>query len=234
MQKHPDQIRRMFGRIAHRYDLMNRLITFGQDRSWRRRVLELADPPWGGSLLDVGTGTGAIARQATRRRTDLHVVGCDFSPRMLGVARTSRGGERVEWERADALDLPFPDQSFDCVTSGYLVRNVADIALAFREQARVLRGGGRVVCLETAPPPSGVLSPLVSFYLHRVLPRIGQLVVGDRRAYRYLTESTLDFLEPQRVAEVMEGAGLEVECIERRMFGTQTILAAVKPGQERG
>jgi demethylmenaquinone methyltransferase/2-methoxy-6-polyprenyl-1,4-benzoquinol methylase len=148
---------------------------------------------------------------------------------MLSVARTSRGGAPVEWKRADALDLPFPDGSFDAVTSGYLVRNVAEIAVAFREQARVLRAGGRMVCLETAPPPSGVLLPLVNFYLHHILPRIGQLVVGVRRAYRYLTATTVEFLEPERVAELVEGAGLEVECIERRMFGTQSIIAARKP-----
>jgi demethylmenaquinone methyltransferase/2-methoxy-6-polyprenyl-1,4-benzoquinol methylase len=148
---------------------------------------------------------------------------------MLRVARSAPGGRRVRWRPADALDLPFPDRSFDCVTSAYLVRNVADLRRAFSEQARVVRPGGRVVCLETVPPPHGLPSPLVLFYLHWVLPRLGALIVGDRPAYRYLTDSTIDFLSPEALADRMGDVGLTVQSIETHMFGTQAILAAVRP-----
>lgn len=224
----PEQVCEMFGRLSRRYDLMNRLITLGRDGSWRRRVVALAAPPAGGRLLDVGTGTGAIARLAARQHPRLEVVGCDFSPRMLRVAAESPFGDAVRWRLADALELPFPDESFDCVTSGYLLRNVTDVGRALREQARVLRPGGRLVCLETAPPPKGLLRPLLCLYLRQALPRVGRLVVGDAPAYRYLAETTAQFAEPEALAARVRGAGLEVTSVERRMFGTQTIVAARK------
>lgn len=222
-------VRTMFDHIAARYELMNSVMTFGRDRAWRRRVIELAAPPANGSLLDVGTGTGSIAREAARRRNDLRIAGCDFSPQMLDVAKNSRRGDRVAWHLADAFALPFPDATFDCITSGYLIRNTGDPAVAFREQARVLKPGGRIVCLETAPVPAGIWSPVVRLYLRCVLPTLGRLLAGAGSAYNYLGTTTEHFIAPERMAEIItKEAGLKVETIERRMFETQAIVAATK------
>lgn len=222
-------VRTMFDHIAARYELMNSVMTFGRDRAWRRRVLELAAPPAKGSLLDVGTGTGAIARAAAQRRNDLHITGCDFSPRMLEIAKNSPCGDRVAWHLADALALPFPDAVFDCVTSGYLIRNTGAPAAAFREQARILKPGGRLVCLETAPVPSGIMSPLIRFYLRCVLPALGRLLAGAGPAYGYLGATTEEFISPERMAAIIrDEGGLTMEATERRMFGTQAIIAATK------
>jgi demethylmenaquinone methyltransferase/2-methoxy-6-polyprenyl-1,4-benzoquinol methylase len=170
-------------------------------------VREAALPP-GGRLLDVASGTGDIALEALARDPTCRVVAADFSQRMMRVGRQRRGGRRMSWCAADALALPFADASFDAVTSGYLLRNVADRAGAFREQARVVRPGGRVVCLDTSPPPPSPLRPLARFYLRRVIPLLGRLVAGDGRAYAYLAASTEGFKSPEELAAIMGEAGL--------------------------
>ncbi len=222
-RRRAEYVRAMFGRIAPRYDLMNRLMTFGRDRAWRRYAVEQAALPPGGRLLDVATGTGEIAFEALRQDGGLRVTGADFAPEMMRVGRERPGGERLRWVNADALALPFPDASFDAVTSGYLMRNVIDVARAFREQVRVVRPGGRVVCLETSPPPPGLLSPLVGFYLRAVIPLLGHLIAGDSSAYTYLPESTEAFRSPEELAALMRAAGLVDVRFRRFMLGTMAV-----------
>lgn len=232
-QKHPRAVQDMFARIAGRYDLMNRLMTAGRDRAWRRRVVDLAALPSGGCLLDLGSGTGAIALEALRRRPDALVVGADFTLEMmrLGQAKsveTGPGRPAPAWVGADALRLPFPDNTFDAVTSGFLMRNIADVEVGFAEQRRVVKPGGRVVCLETSPPPDNALRPFIDFYLQRVIPVLGHLITGQADAYRYLPASTQAFLTPEALGAIMEGVGLRQVHYERWMFGTITILVGVK------
>lgn len=228
VDKNPEKVRAMFGGIARDYDLMNTLMTLGRDRSWRRYVAAEAAPPPGGSVLDIGCGTGGIALTLAGRYPGVKVTGADFTEAMLDVARTRPGAGQVEWKVADATALPFADGAFDAVTSGYLVRNVPDPLAAFREQARVVRPGGRVVCLETAPPPGSMVLPLVNLHLKYVIPLLGSMVARDRGAYTYLPETTKNFLSPDALARVVEKAGLTIVRVRRFMFGTQTVITAIK------
>jgi demethylmenaquinone methyltransferase / 2-methoxy-6-polyprenyl-1,4-benzoquinol methylase len=225
--RRPLKVRRMFDRIARSYDLLNRLITFGRDEAWRRYVVRKASLSEDGSVLDVGTGTGRIAFALRRRSPGARVVATDFSREMLNVARENPDAERISWVRGDALSLPFPDASFDAVVSGYLVRNVQDPLAAFREQARVLKRGGRVVCLETSTREA---PPFVRFYLHRVIPFVGALIAHDHAAYTYLPKSSGDFLSTEELALVMEKSGFEVVEVKKLMFGTQIVITAERSG----
>ncbi len=225
-------VRDMFGRIARRYDLMNRLMTFGRDRAWRRYVIQQADLPEGGSMLDVAVGTGDIAFEALNRVKDLKVVGTDFSIPMMRVGQQRVNGRRVLWCDADALRLPFPNGRFDAVTSGYLMRNVIDIRRAFEEQHRVLKPGGRVICLDTSPPPDNLLKPFIMLHLKFVIPLLGRLITGDSAAYAYLPESTQQFKTPDELAAIMREAGLQDVRYRRFMFGTMAVHVGVRPESE--
>lgn len=215
----------MFGRIAGRYDLMNRLMTGGQDVVWRRQVIDLAQLPLGGRLLDLGTGTGDLAFEALRRDPASCLVGGDFTLEMMRVGRRRPNGGRVRWAGIDALCLPFESSQFDAVTSGYLMRNVGDANLgqAWAEQFRVLRSGGRVVCLDSTPPPRNLVRPFILFHLRVVIPLLGRLVAGASEAYTYLPESTEGFLSAERLAERIVQAGFREVGFRRLMFGTMAI-----------
>lgn len=208
----------MFDRIAGRYQRMNALMTMGRDRAWRRAVVQEAALPPGGRLLDVASGTGDIALEALAGDPSGTVVAADFSLGMMRVGRHRSGGGRILWCAADAFALPFADAVFDAVTSGYLLRNVGDRVGAFREQARVVKPGGRIVCLDTSPPPPSLLRPFVRFYLRRVIPLLGRLVAGDRPAYAYLAASTEGFKAPAELAAIMREAGL-VDVRHRSFMG---------------
>jgi demethylmenaquinone methyltransferase/2-methoxy-6-polyprenyl-1,4-benzoquinol methylase len=222
----------MFGSIAARYDILNTLMSFGMDQVLRRRVVAAAALPAEGRLLDVGAGTGKIALAARRRHPRALIVAADLTTEMMIVGR-GKSGDEVLWCCADALNLPFPDKSFDAVTSGFLVRNVPDIHRAFSEQARVVRPGGTVVCLDTNPPPGGVLGILVRFHLDVVIPFLGTLLTGNLPAYRYLPESTKSFKTPGEVAEIMHSAGLEQVAFSRAMFGTMSIVRGMRPPEQK-
>ena len=222
-------VRSMFDRIAGRYQLMNRLITFGQDTAWRKLVVRESGLAPGGLLLDAATGTGDIALEALRQVDGIVAVGADFSLEMMRVGRERDGGERIRWCAADALSLPFPDASFDAVTSGYLIRNVPDAGAAFREQLRVVKPGGRVVCLDTCPPPPNLLRPFTLFYFRHVIPLLGRLVAGDGEAYAYLTRSTEGFKAPRELGAIMEEAGLVRVRFHLFMFGTMAVHVGERP-----
>jgi demethylmenaquinone methyltransferase/2-methoxy-6-polyprenyl-1,4-benzoquinol methylase len=173
-------VRAMFDAIAPRYDLVNRLMTFGLDVRWRRRavrLLRLTD----GTVLDIACGTGDLCREL--HRSGLHPVGLDLSLGMLRAARTP--GPRVQ---GDALRLPLPDASVDGVTCGFALRNLVDLEPFFDEVARVVRPGGRIALLEVAEPPNGLLRWGHGVYFGKVVPRIGGLL-SDASAYRYLPRS---------------------------------------------
>ncbi|MDJ0801415.1 MAG: ubiquinone/menaquinone biosynthesis methyltransferase [Desulfobacterales bacterium] len=221
-------VRSMFARIAARYDLMNRLMTFGQDRVWQRAVVVRAALKPGGRLLDIGCGTGGIAKTAGSDPS-LRITAADFTLEMLQQGRTALPQRRLEWCCADALALPFADGTFDAITSGYLLRNVVAIDRALAEQVRVAKPGARIVCLDTAPPERHVLQPLVDFHMHRVIPWLGGLVSGDHDAYRYLPQSTQAFKTPAELARLMRAAGLVDVVYQQRMFDTVTIICGTVP-----
>jgi demethylmenaquinone methyltransferase/2-methoxy-6-polyprenyl-1,4-benzoquinol methylase len=215
-------VRDVFTRIAARYDLMNRLMTGGQDVNWRREVIARADLHPGDRLLDLGAGTGDLGREALRQQPQAAVVAADFTLKMMTVGKISRP-ELRDWNAADALHLPYPDASFDVVVSGYLLRNVSDIQQALREQYRVLRPGGRIVSLDTTRPRKNLLYPFISFYLHTVIPALGWLLTRQRDAYTYLPDSTEHFLRAEELAARMATVGFREVVFRRRMFGTMAI-----------
>ncbi len=228
-ETHGAAIQEMFGRIAARYDLMNRLMTFGQDRRWRRFVVRQARLTPGDWLLDIATGTGDIAFEARRQTPDLHVIAADFTLPMMVIGKRRADAEDVAWQAADTLRLPYADQSFDAVTSGYLFRNVNDISGALSEQLRVLKPGGRLVTLDTTPPPHNLLRPFIQFHLKFVIPTLGRIISGNADAYRYLPESTLGFKTADELAALMRAAGLVDVGYKRFMFGTMAVHWGIKP-----
>ena len=226
--KNPEQVQKMFGRISKRYELMNYIITFGQVSRWRDLIIEAIGPVTDGSMLDAGTGTGAIACLAKNKFPGLLVFGLDFTKEMLTVAEQNRKCGPVSWVMGDALTLPFPDGSFNVVTSGYLIRNVTDVDKAFSEQKRVLKPGGTLICLDTSPPRGKLSSFASTFYMMKVVPLLGQIIGGDKAAYEYLPGTTKDFMTTDELAEKIKNAGLDVTSIKKLMFSTQSLIKAVK------
>ncbi len=218
-----DYVQNMFDRIAARYNLMNRLMTFGQDLRWRRFVIQKARLQAGETLLDLATGTGDIAFEALRQVPGVNVVGGDFSLGMMRVGQHLTYGDQVGWAGADALNLPFPDGSFDAITAGYLMRNVIDIPRAFAEQKRTLKAGGRLVILDTSPPPMNLLRPFILFHLRVVIPTLGRLISGNGDAYEYLPESTQQFKTPEELAALMRESGLRNVQYKTFMFDTMAV-----------
>lgn len=229
-QERARYVQGMFARIAGRYDLMNRLMTAGQDRRWRRITIQEARLPAGGKLLDIATGTGEIALEGLRQHPDILAVGGDFVVEMMLVGRQIPERSAIRWLAADTLALPFPDETFDAVTSGFLMRNVIDVAGAFREQVRVTRPGGRIVVLESSPPKENLLQPFIHIHLNHIIPTLGKLIAGDAEAYRYLPDSTQEFQDPESLVTIMRRTGLKHVHYKIFMFGTIAIHAGQKPG----
>lgn len=224
-QERARAVRGMFTRLAKRYDLMNRLMTGGQDMRWRREVIRRARLAPGGSLLDLGAGTGDLTGEALRQVPACRVVAADFTLAMLRVGKSRLA---AQWCAADALCLPFPDETFDAVVSGFLMRNVVDIRQSLVEQRRALQPGGRIVILDTTRPRRGLLWPFIWVHLNLVIPLLGRLVAGQGEAYQYLRQSTQGFVRAEELAAHMAAAGFKQIGFQRLMFGTIALHWGVK------
>lgn len=224
-ETHAARVSALFSRIARRYDRMNRLMTFGQDLHWRRLAARRAALAPGEQVLDLGAGTGDLSLAALREVPSAKVVSADFNPVMLAGARGKGVKELVT---CDALGLPFEDETFEAVVSGFLVRNVSDLDLALGGMKRVLKPGGRLVVLDTTRPRRNILLPFIRFYLRVVIPLLGRLVTGDAEAYRYLPASTEGFLLAEELAERLRGAGFEEVGFKRLMFGAAALHWGIK------
>jgi demethylmenaquinone methyltransferase/2-methoxy-6-polyprenyl-1,4-benzoquinol methylase len=196
----PEEVRTMFDRIAPVYDAMNRAMTLGLDRKWRRLTAEAVVTP-GARVLDACCGTGDLA--LADARVGGRVTGVDFSREML--ARAERKAPEFDWVQADAAALPFPEGSFEAVTVGFGIRNLADLEGGLRELARVLVPGGRLGCLEITRP-RGVLRPFFRLWFDGLVPVAGKVLPGGA-AYSYLPASVRRFPGPEDLATAMEGAG---------------------------
>lgn len=221
--KSSQDVQVMFGRIAHRYDAMNRLMTFGQDMRWRRFMVEQLKLPKNAKVLDIAAGTGDIAFEVRRKYPDALVVAGDFALPMMQVGKQRPLGEQVFWSGADGLNLAFPDNTFDAIVSGYLFRNVPDIDRALAEQYRILKPGGIMVTLDTTPPPNNLLKPFILIHLKYIIPTLGNLIVKDPDAYTYLPESTIRFKTPEDFANLMRTAHFKEVKYQRFMLGTMAV-----------
>ncbi len=218
----------MFGRIAARYDLMNRVMTAGMDIRLRKIVVRKAQLPPSGILLDLATGTGDMAFEARKQYPQAYIYASDFSLAMLQIGQ-KKTSTPLKFFAADALEIPFSSSSCDAVTSGFLLRNVVDLDRSLQEQLRVLKPGGIFVSLDTTQLGKSILRPLISFYTHFIIPLLGRLLTGDREAYNYLPSSTDQFYSAEEIAARLQSNGFTSIGFERKMFKTVAIHWAVKP-----
>ena len=220
-------VRAMFTRIARRYDLMNSLMTFGRHQAWRRAAARMTAPRPGGVALDIATGTGDLALALIETTEVRRVFGIDFSEGMLAVGqrklRDPGLGNRVSFVAGDALSLPFPDRTFDGVTSAFLLRNLADLRQGLAEMRRVVKPGGAVVALEIAQPTLPGFRQFFRWYFHGLVPWAGGIIGGDREAYSYLPSSVDRFVTPDELGRLMEAVGLGRVIYRRLGLGTVTI-----------
>lgn len=221
----------MFGRISDRYDLMNRLMTFGQDQAWRRFAARQASVPPHGRVLDLATGTGDLALAVLEVQPSATVVGVDFALPMMRVGQAKLNGrptQGIDFAGGDALQLPFDDNTFDACLSAFMMRNVVDVPQAFREQQRVIRPGARVVCLEVTQPATPLFRELFAIYFGHFVPAIGGLI-SEGDAYAYLPASVWNFLTPPELAGVMREAGQHDVTYHKLALGTVTVHVGAKP-----
>jgi len=219
----------MFAAIVPRYDTINSLMTLGLDHRWRRQTVLMAEPH-GAVALDIATGTGELAFEMVRQGART-VIGADFCIEMLHAAtdkaaRTGMGG-RVALIAADAMQLPFADNTFDCIVNGFMLRNVGNLRETFAELCRVLRTGGRLVCLDLTPP-QGPLRRFFAFYIAAFVPLLGVLVAGNYGAYRYLFDSLSIHPDAGQVAAIMRKAGFAEVSYKLTGLGTVALHRALK------
>lgn len=224
----------MFTSIASRYDLNNSLLSLGLHHQWKRTAVEAAGLREGHQVLDLCTGTADLALLIAKRVGPAgRVIGLDFNNAMLEVGRRkiAQAGfaDRITLMLDNALSLPFQDRSFDAITVAFGVRNVADLGLAFREMRRVLKPGGRVVCLEFSRPTSGIFQRLYRIYSFWFLPYLGRIVSGDRTGvYHYLPASIIEFPDQQSLVQVMQTSGFEDVRYQNLTGGIVAIHVGVK------
>lgn len=174
-------------------------------------------------MLDLGAGTGDLAFEFLRQNPENVPIAADFTTAMMQVGQQRKLGNLVHWSSVDALQLPFDDQTFDAVVSGFLLRNVIDLDQALREQLRVLNPGGMMVSLDTTRPRNNLLSPFIRFHMNIIIPALGRMLTGQADAYTYLPDTSTNFLLAENLAERMTSAGFRAVSFQRRMFGVVAI-----------
>jgi demethylmenaquinone methyltransferase/2-methoxy-6-polyprenyl-1,4-benzoquinol methylase len=238
--KHPapgepttDRVKGIFANIAPAYDRINIVASFGVDRLWRRATVRAAEVERSDEVLDLAAGTGDLTLAMASQARPARVVGTDFVPEMLEIAREKaaahHGPTEIEFRVADAQDLPFPDESFDVATVGFGVRNLPDRASNFAEAHRVLRPGGRYVILEFSRPPFAPFRWLYHVYLRGVVPLIGWMLAGDRDSYRYLNDSIRTFPVQAELAAELERVGFSQVGWRNLTGGIVALHVARKP-----
>jgi demethylmenaquinone methyltransferase/2-methoxy-6-polyprenyl-1,4-benzoquinol methylase len=214
----------MFDRIARRYDVVNTVLSGGTDAGWRRRAARETGLRSGGAALDVACGSGKLTAELARLAApNGRVLGLDFSPQMLEVARREHPG--IEFFEGDALNLPFDDVSFDASTIAFGLRNLADPIRGLREMVRVVKPGGRAVVLEFVQPPRGLVGGAYRMYLRTLLPSIGGLLSGDSSAYRYLSDTIDSYRTPDELVEMAMRAEWSGVRFHALAMGTVGILS---------
>ncbi len=221
----PVAVSEMFGAIAHRYDLANHILSCGFDFLWRRRAASIVADWKPKHILDLASGTGDLALLMQKRWPEAEVTGSDFSNEMLAIAR--RKGVR-QTEHADIEALPFADQSCDCITIAFGLRNVHRWDVGLQEMHRVLRPGGHLLILDFSLPANVILRALYRFYLHRFVPLIASVVTGNQSAYEYLGGSIEEFPSGNAMRNLIEGTGFAQVDAQPLTGGIVTIYTAAK------
>jgi len=224
----------MFDRIAGRYDLLNRLISFRLDTYWRNQAIRAAVTGANLHILDLGTGTGDLALNAARRtRGNGRFTGLDFSLPMLRLARAKRAkalyGRSAAFVMGSAMSAPFKSSLFDSAMTAFVLRNVSDLPLMFTESLRVLKPGGIFVSIDMFPPAASWFARLYEIYFYCLMPRIGGLLANDQKAYRYLSDSVRQFHSPEQVSQYLEAAGFRQVRVKKYLGGAVCMHVAIKP-----
>lgn len=204
-------VKQIFNTITPHYDLLNRVMSGRRDVSWRRFAVTRI-PVAAKRLLDVATGSGDLAMDIARHRSGIHVTGVDFVEKMIRLAQaktaTARLTQNISYVAGDAMALPFDDNEFDCATVAFGIRNMPDRLKALNEMARVVKPGGKIVCLEMTFPRNLGLRRFFKWYLNNAVPVIGGIISGNPGAYKYLPDSIQDFLHPDDLSKLFQQAGL--------------------------
>ncbi len=216
-------VRRMFAHIAEHYDLLNRLMTLGLDRSWRKSTVQGLGLRGSERVADIGCGSGDLAFEVLKQAPRCRVIASDFTLEMIEVAKKREGAENIEWLVADAEALPFKADCCEACVSGFLMRNVPHLEQALSEQRRLLQSGGRIAALDTSPPARNLLKPFIDIYFRWIIPALGRLIAGDQAAYTYLPQSTQAFLKAEELAARFVSAGFSKVRFEKRMLGSVAI-----------
>jgi len=207
------QIQDIFTAIAPRYDFLNRLLSIGQDRYWRKVAIDCLAPEPNERLIDVATGTGDMLLEIVSRNRSVQIFGIDLNQRMIDLARTKvmeKGYSRaISFQLGSGECLPFPDKSFDGAVCAFGIRNFSDVKLGLMEIYRILKPGGRVVILEFSMPTNPVFNFIYNGYFNLILPKIGNLVSGHDNAYSYLQESVADFPDQKKFVSWIEEVGFQ-------------------------
>lgn len=226
------QVRTMFNNIAPAYDFMNRCMTFGIDRLWRRKAVSLLKSDAPRRILDVATGTGDLAIRLSRTFPQAQITGIDLAEEMLAIGqkKIDQAGlaNRIHLQAADCLDLPFESDTFDCVTVAYGVRNFEHLLEGYREMHRVLRPGGTLCVIELSTPSSSIVKPFYKFYTRCIIPMVGRLVSSDSRAYSYLPESIAAVPQRSAMTSLMQQAGFTHAAYRSLTLGVCCIYIAKK------
>ena len=227
-----EKIQQMFGAIAPRYDFLNRLLSFGVDRRWRKKAVRLLKYREGSRILDVATGTGDVALEIARSTpASVKITGADFCREMveLGEVKVSESpyAGRIDFKVAPCEDLPFADNTFDSITIAFGIRNVVDRKLGLAEMWRVLRPGGRMIILEFSTPRSMLFRQIYYFYFRRLLPVVGGLF-SRYNAYKYLPDSVIEFPSHEEFSRLISEAGFHNIHIKELTFGIASIFIGEK------
>lgn len=228
-----EQVAKMFNTIAPRYDLLNRLLSFGIDRIWRKKLVKAVRAQKPSNIVDLATGTGDVAMALTKIQ-DVPITGLDIAKDMLALAkRKSRNHnlqDRIEWIHGDGEHLPFDDNSYDSATIAFGIRNYENLEKGLEEMLRILTPAGQVYILEFSKPSGGLFKQLFRFYFKFILPGIGRLISRDPSAYTYLPESVDAFPDGEDFLTIMRSAGFTSTTAKPLTFGVATLYNGQKPG----
>ena len=231
-------VHKMFSSLADKYDTLNTLLSFNRDKYWRGFAVSKAGLNSGGKVLDVATGTGKLALElADKVGGQGEVIGIDFCQKMLDKAKDNlrkAGCQNVALIQTNAEALPFQDCIFDCATTGFALRNVADIKQTLQEMTRVLKLRGKLVCLEFSLPQNRIFRGIYRFHIFSLIPLIGGLLSRDWHAYTYLPRSIVEFPSPVKLREIMEKIGLRDIVVYPLTLGTVTVYLGTKRAGDDG